>query len=197
MPAPNNPNIVKVALLFSRDTRTFVNTFHCYHTGGWTSPDMLALALRFRDWWSAFYSVRVPSEIKLKEEQVRLLDPDNPLAVDHAEGSPIPGQLGQFAEAGNVTLALGKRTAYAGRRYRGRIFVPGLGETDVTATDIMDSAATIAFAAAMQALLDSLTSASTPLVIFHKNDNLFSTVTSFVIDSLVDSQRRRLAGRGS
>jgi hypothetical protein len=197
MPAPNNPDVVKVALLFSRDTRTFVNTFHCYKTGGWTTPDMLALALRFRDWWQTYYRVRVPSEIALKEEQVRLLDPDNPLAVDHPESPPIPGLLGQFAEAGNVTLALGKRTAYAGRRYRGRIFVPGLGETDVTATDVMDSAATIAFSAAMQALLDSLTTNATPLVIFHKGDNLFSTVTSFVIDSLVDSQRRRLAGRGS
>jgi hypothetical protein len=197
MPAPNNPDVVKVALIFSRDSRRFVNTFHCYHTGGWTTPDMLALALRFRDWWSTYYSVRIPSEIRLIEEQVRLLDPDNPLAVDHPEPSGIPGQLGQFAEAGNVTLALGKRTAYAGRRYRGRIYVPGLGETDVTPTDVIDSAATIAFSAAMQALLDSLTTASTPLVIFHKNDNLFSTVTSFVVDALVDSQRRRLAGRGS
>jgi hypothetical protein len=197
MPAPNNPDVVKVALIFSRDTRHFVNTFHCYHTGGWTTPDMLALALRFRDWWANFYSVRIPSEIRLVEEQVRLLDPDNPLAVDHPEPSGIAGQLGQFAEAGNVTLALSKRTGLAGRRYRGRIFVPGLGETDVQATDVIDSAASIAFAAAMQALLDSLTTASTPLVIFHKGDNLFSTVTSFVVDALVDSQRRRLAGRGS
>src|SRR4051812_23080045 len=106
MVAPNNPLIAKVALLFARDTRTFVNTFHCYKSGGWTTPDMLALALFMRDWWLSYYSVRIPSEIKLKEEQVRLLDPDNPLAVDHAEPSPLAGQLGQFAEAGNVTLAL-------------------------------------------------------------------------------------------
>jgi hypothetical protein len=34
------------------------------------------------------------------------------------------------------------------------------------------------------------------LVIFHRNDNLFSTVRALVIESILDSQRRRLPGRG-
>jgi hypothetical protein len=202
-PPPNNPNIVKVAMIFQRDTREFVNTFHVHSDTGWNVSSMTTLANSVVTWWTTVYRLTSTAQVALAAVQVRLYDPLNPLAVDIPVSPPVAGTRGTTAEAGNVSVAMSERTGLAGRAFRGRIFAPCVGESDVTITDTLISAAVVLFGNAIANLVFGALPAGNILHIFHRpglvpkpRDNTSTPVITYVVESLVDSQRRRLSGRG-
>jgi hypothetical protein len=202
-PPPNNPNIVKVAMLFARDTRTLVNTFHVFNATGWNIGTMTTLANAVVTWWNTVYKLAVPSPIALTGIQVRLYNPANPLAVDVPVSPSSPGTRPGNAEAGNVSLSLSERTGLAGRAFRGRIYAPGISEQDANQNDTMASAAAVLFGNAIANLVFGALPAGNILHIFHRPglvakplDNTSNPVNTYVIEALLDSQRRRLASRG-
>lgn len=203
MPIPNNPNVCKVVMVFARDTRQTINTFHVESNATWDLSRMGAIASLFKVWWATYYAAAVPTNVALTLVQVRLLDPTNPLAVDLPVSPSVPGARTGTPEPGNVTLTVSWRTGLAGRAYRGRIYSAGISEFDVSLTDTATSTLLALLAAAAAQLISQLANNSTPLVVFHRPhtpphplDNLFTVVTSYVMENLIDSQRRRLPGRG-
>lgn len=202
-PPPNNPNIVKVAMIFARDTRTLVNTFHVFHAGGWTIASMTALANAVVTWWNTVYKLAIPGVIALNNVQVRLYDPSNPLAVDVPVSPASVGTRVGTAEVGSASVSLSERTGLAGRAYRGRIYAPGVSENDVTSDDKLSSTAALLFANAIANLVFGALPADNILHVFHRpglvpkpRDNTSNAVNTYVLEALVDSQRRRLASRG-
>jgi hypothetical protein len=91
-----------------------------------------------------------------------------------------------------------ERANLAGRAYRGRIYLPSISESDVIFNDTISAALISGVAAFASGFLAAFPpgGANGTLSIFHRNDNLFSTVLSIVVEALIDSQRRRLPGRG-
>lgn len=157
----------------------------------------------FHTWWSNYYKAAVPAVVSLTQVSLRLLDPSNPLAVDQPVSPAEPGTRTGTAASGNVTLTTSWRTGLAGRLYRGRIYVPALSESDVFTNDTVVSAEIALLAIAAAQLISQLATNATPLVIFHRphlpphvHDNTATVVTSYVLENIVDSQRRRLPGRG-
>lgn len=202
-PPPNNPNVVKAALVFQRDTRQLVNTLHFAHVGGWDLARMTTLAGDLKTWWNTIYRTAVPAAVALTQVQVRLLDPSNPLAVDFPVAPSIPGTRAGTSEAANVSLSLSERTGLAGRAHRGRIFMPSVSEIDVSVTDQATSVLVGLAANAIANLIFGFTTTSAFPCVFHRPgllprplDNLYDLVTSYVVEDLIDSQRRRLPGRG-
>jgi hypothetical protein len=135
--------------------------------------------------------------------QLRVYNPALPLALD----LPIvPAEAGTrigVPEAGNVTVTMSERTGLAGRAFRGRMYVPGISENDSLANDTISSVLAGLLSTAMQNLITTLFSAPEEMAIFHRPhipphplDNLTTFVTSYVIENILDSQRRRLPGRG-
>ena len=196
MPIPNNPDVVKVAMVYARDTRQFINTLHFAQVGGWTLPNLQLLATDIVAWWEDFYRLHLSSEVSLQQVQVRLLDPSNPLAWDFAPSPSIPGSVNQPSSPSNVSLTMSWRTGLAGRKYRGRIYAPGILEGDAQPFDDASAILVATLANAASNLLAGAIEGNGRLVIFHLLSNTFTYVTSAVIESLLDSQRRRLAGRG-
>lgn len=195
MAVPNQPFIVRASMIYTRDTRTYVNVIHLFKAAGWTLPNMQQAALDMRDWWINLYRVGVPSQVNLVQVQMRLYDPANPLAYDLGV-APSPGTRVGAAESGNVTMTISWRTGLAGRKFRGRIYVPALSEQDVSTNDVVSSVVTAVFSAAALALYTGqLTNGVVPAV-FHRATATYTPVNSHVIDAIVDSQRRRLPGRG-
>lgn len=199
MPPPNNPNVARITYQYLRDTRQFNNTFHVYRGLGWTEAQLQnALTSAFNLWVSALKSV-VPNSVTLFNIHGHVYDPlGSPWVADHPVSPADPGTRGGPAEAGNATLAISERADLAGRAYRGRIYIPGLVENDVGQNDQITAGL---IAGLTSFALNWLSAYADPngvgqLVIFHRNDNLFSTVRSIVLESIVDSQRRRLPGRG-
>lgn len=203
-PVPNNPLVVRAAMIYQRDVRTLVNVLHFAKAATWTLAEMTTLANALKTWWDTYYKLAIPPQISLTQVQVRLYDPSNPLAQDLAVSPAIIGTRGTVSEAANATSTISLRTGRAGRAYRGRIYIPGLSEADVQQNDQLASALTSILAtAAFQLLTAGVPSLSAFPVIFHRPlpvgkplDNLFQAVTGFVIENIVDSQRKRLPGRG-
>jgi len=197
MPAPDNPLVARVAMLFARDTRTFVNTFHVASDTPWTASDLINIAGIFVSWWNTAYADYASNDVALKQVQVRKLDPDDPLAYDQNVSPPSPGLAAQEADTGATTQTISWRTGFAGRKYRGRIYSVGLPEGQVNTDDSIQSPQSTSLAAAASQLMSDVIAAGFNLVVFHKLDNTFTNILSAIVESLVDSQRRRLATRGT
>jgi hypothetical protein len=197
MAPPNAPTVAKVSLVGHRDTREWVNTFHVHKLGSlWTPPDLTSVA-NIMEAWTNNYRAVWPQNIFADMIQVRVLDPTNPLALDHALNPPLAGlQAGQPAP-GNVTSTISWRTGLAGRKYRGRDYVPGYSDSGLTADDRLGTAFVNLLAQIAQLYITDITGlGNMEPVIFHASSNTFTPIISFVIDAILDSQRRRLPGRG-
>lgn len=201
-PPPDNPDVCKVALVFKRDTRNFINTFHVSKVTEWTLPEMMTLAADFIDWWNTSYKLAMPNAIALIQVQVRKYDPAVPLGFDSNVSPPIPGSQAGAMLPGNVSSTISWRTGLAGRRFRGRVYVPGIRESDVDDSDLISSALVNLIASASASLLTSALTNGV-LGVFHAPktvpsvfDNTITDVLTSVIENIVDSQRRRLPGRG-
>jgi len=193
---PNNPLVVKAALIFKRDTRTFVNTLHFSDSTGWDSTKMQALAADLVDWWHTSYRTAMGVAVTLVQVQVRLLDPANPLAVDYTIGLPEGGAIIEGLEAANVTSTMSWRTGLAGRKYRGRIYVPAITEGQTNQDDTLTSTMAARLATVATYFLTHLIAGTRFPTIFHLGPDTFTNITTFVIENILDSQRRRLPGRG-
>lgn len=197
MPAPDNPLVARVAMLFQRDTRTLVNTFHVVNDVALTASDLINIAGIFSSWWTTQYRSYAASSIALKQIQVRKYDPDDPLAFDLDISPTVPGIVGTPADAASVTQTASWRTGFAGRKFRGRIYAVGLPEQLVNLDDSITSPETATLASAASAIIANLVAAGFQLAVFHKLDNTFTPVVTAIVENLVDSQRRRLANRGA
>lgn len=195
MPLPDNPLVCKAALVYRRDTRQFVNTLHFSRAAGWTLGDMQTLASALATWWEDQLRTAVVSAVSLVQVQVRQYDPDNPQAVD-LNLVPIPGIIGTPPEPANVTSTISWRTGLAGKKFRGRIYVPGYAESQTANDDTLVSATVTLLTQAASAYLVSTLPAGTNPIVFHFVDATFNVITSFVIENILDSQRRRLPARG-
>lgn len=202
-PTPDNPAVCKVALVFARDTRTFINTFHVEQPlGEWDLSQMVVLAQDFRDWWDTFYKLGVSDHVALTQVQVRKYSPTAPLAYDLPVSPPIAGTRPGVCSPGNVTNTISWRTGLAGRRFRGRVYNPGISEGDTSALDELGSVVVnLLSTAALQLIGGALTTGE--IGVFHApkdvpspHDNTITEIISVVLEDILDSQRRRLPGRG-
>lgn len=196
MAPPNNPSVARVAFVGNRDTRQWVNTFHVAKpSGSLLAADLGAIASQMRDFWDN-YRAALAQSVLLDVIQVRKLDPNNPLALDYTTGLPTGGlRAGQPAPA-NVSLALSERTGLAGRKYRGRFYAPGLSVSDLTSDDRIASPLVSLMSSILAQYIAQWASTAFVPVIFHRFDNTYTQVLTYVLESILDSQRRRLPARG-
>lgn len=94
----------------------------------------------------------------------------------------------------NVSWVIQKRTGLGGRPNRGRMYFPParLGETVVNAAGVVDSANVSAEQADWDAFLSGMQGLGYEIVLFHSDGSPSTEITSFVVESLVATQRRRL-----
>lgn len=118
--------------------------------------------------------------------------------------------VGDAGTNGNAPMPIGTaqvvslRTAKRGRSYRGRMFLGGLSTAYLlTATDSTAASAAL-YGAAVQVLAGALDALGYDHVVPSKQHNGAVTnpaelneVIAYVVDQHYDSQRRRLAGRGT
>jgi hypothetical protein len=107
------------------------------------------------------------------------------------------GGLVQDSEPGNVAFCISLRTALAGRRTRGRKYFSGIAVGDRSGNSITSIRAD-ALLVGVSDLIADLVANSTPICIFSPTGLTLVPVTAAVISDLfLDSQRRRLTGRGN
>lgn len=104
----------------------------------------------------------------------------------------------------NVAVVASHRTPKTGRSFRGRNYIPGIGENAISTGDIINATLRNALVTAYASLVTNLNADGLVLVTasFYANGaprvtGVGTAVNSTVVDQYSDSQRRRLAGRGA
>lgn len=113
-------------------------------------------------------------------------------------GDAIAANAGTVAAAAvspAVSMCVTKRTAAAGRKFRGRMYLPPafLSEANVDTIGQIDAATKAGRQGAMNALLAGLTADLSPMVLLHRDLTAPTVVTSLLVRTSVRTQKRRQA----
>lgn len=115
------------------------------------------------------------------------------------------GGIAQPALPNNCALCVTKMTAARGKSARGRFYIPGLPTNERTGVNRMQPTWIGSMTGALDDFFAALTTAGyTPLIVSRvtagadRGSGLVQVMTQYrIYDSVVDSQRRRLPGRGN
>jgi hypothetical protein len=108
-----------------------------------------------------------------------------------------PGGVAQNSLPTSMAVTITKKTAFAGRKFRGRLFIAG-----VPVTHELDSQLAVANLAAWQAFADKLlvnlpsTGPEFSHRLYHKATHTVDTVLSCPVRLILRNQRRRQIGKG-
>jgi len=196
------PNTVLVEMIhFNSTTVQYAeNTLYFENSGGWDATSAGDLADALSDWWESTLGEQASPTWELSTIRVTDLSSATGFVVEHFPGLTATGA--SAALPGNVTVAISFRTESRGRSYRGRNYFIGLGEGSVT-NDTVNSGIVTALVDAYEALAASVAALGAVHVVVsrvsggvERETGVTTPVTAYRVDSTVDSQRRRLAGRG-
>lgn len=202
MPFIPIPNVAQVGMRFTQDNQEVANVYHVAFAGPADAPLLNQIGNRFILWWTSELRPLVSSTVTLREVSVVDQSVENGVGVVTADTLPLAGLNGNNAMPNGTTIAVKWSTGRTGRSYRGRTFHIGLTESQVTANAIEN-----AFAATLRgvyaALVLDLKGDLTPLVVASRYSNnaprttgISTEVLAATINPIIDSQRRRLPGRG-
>lgn len=197
------PDAAQANIRYLFDGQEVQNTLSFVKQGGFLSGDFTDLATELASAWAANVMPLISNAVVLREVNVV----DQSSATGPSISLPvvpnIPGGQSSPALPNSVALAVSLRSTGRGRSSRGRIFLPGLVESQVSANAI-----TLALADQVTAAVDNVRTALGALgfdmVVISREANgvprlnglPFPIVAVVVVDPVVDSQRRRLPKRG-
>ena len=207
------PNTALIEAIYTYGGWVIENTFHVQKATPFTSLDLQGACNAFDAWdstgtfkWQACRR----AENVLTQWKARALDtPSSPVFIFTLPTSR-PGSAGSGgAMPGGSTFCITMQTGHAGRSQRGRIYLPGLATFDLQSApnqNLVTAARANAYVASINSLiaqLAALSPALTLVVVSYMSGGAWrSTAQTTPItnaaysDLAVDSQRRRLAGRG-
>lgn len=205
MPTPFVPalNVAQVAMRFIQAGQRVENVYNVHNMSAWSALNMIALAQGFKDWWVTNLAPLVTSELVLDSIVVTDLTTSTSTQIIFVSGLPTPGENTNVGLPMNVTVAVRWNTASRGRSYRGRTYHLGLNRANVVGS-LINTATQAALKAAYDTLITDVFAVGTSdLVVLSKRSAnawrtaaVFTTIGSSSVELTIDSQRRRLPGRG-
>jgi hypothetical protein len=204
MPFVPVPDTLQVELRMTYLEQQVENTLYFQGTPDAEGGTLIDLANEVLLWWNAEVRPYLSNQLTLREIYVTDLSAVDASAYTFTPPTPLPvGGDTAAALPGNISLAVSFRTAKRGRSFRGRNFIVGLVEPAVTGNNVSND-----FANGMQdaygALLSGSIAADWTWGVVSRYTNklpratgIFTPITAAIVtDTVVDSQRRRLPGRG-
>lgn len=125
-----------------------------------------------------------------------------PYAVYTSTNATVTGPGSAEGLPQNCALLIRKRTDLAGKRGRGRLYLPGIEEGLVTSAGVVSPAAVASFQTQVDAWYTDLTTTGggfepNPPVVLHRSEGIGAEpaptpITVFVVDGVIATQRQRL-----
>jgi len=198
------PNTIQAELVYVWNGETCENVLHYEATGAPDLAEMTALAAALATWWNTNIRTIVSNQLSLTNIKITDLNFANAPGIDYSVGMPMIGAVANDSMPNNVSLSIAKRTVFRGRSFRGRIYHAGLAETQVAGNDVLLATGNSILAAWELAKTFTAAGETFTMVVVSKYsggaeraEGLTTPVTNFTTDRKVDSQRRRLPGRGT
>lgn len=197
------PNGVQVCFQF---TAALQNWQFCLmlrkQSGAPVQADLVSAATIGKDWWNTNLKVRVSDEVTCNRVVATNMTAQG--AAQAVVTSGVAGTVAAISAPLNAALVISLRTALRGRSYRGRIYFGG-----IPVNNLLNATEVIALYASnvlneFVALSALYAGAGFEQIVASKQHNGVTTnpavtnpVTAFVCNAQIDSQRRRLFGRGT
>lgn len=204
MPFVPVSDTIEVDMRMRLDGQRIENTLYFFKIGGWASADVPVVYNAMLLWWNAELAVPLSNQLTLAEIGIVDLSSDSGFSYDIP--TPVPNPAGDSAEPplpNNVALCVSFRTAGRGRSRRGRNYVPGLVRTSVNNNTVDNTTAGTISDAYNELLTVAPTFDGVWVVVSRYEDGaprvagITTPITAAtIVDHTVDSQRRRLPGRG-
>lgn len=203
MPFIPVPNTVQVNVVYEMDSQEVENTLYYEKSTGVDSTDLAALIEEINAFLVDQLLPFLGNTIQLVRVVGVLLDAADSLLYVSTTGLPVAGGAAGAAAPNNVALCMSLRTANRGRSARGRNFIPGIPK-DLITENTVGSGSVTAYESAYTDLIAIGGDDGWQQVVVSRftggaprTTGLTTPVTAaFVVDPTVDSQRRRLPGRG-
>jgi len=204
MPFIPAPNIVEVQWRTTFAGQETMNRIHVDVLGAPSADDVQNLATECGNWWTGNVQDLVPPDLELREVYAKSIATQPGPEATFTAGLPAAGLLGQPALPSNCSICASLRSGETGRSARGRWYWQGLTENQV-AGNVVASGTQTDILAALFNLKGVISGAGFLWVIvsFYSNNVVrpggpvyFPVNTITMVDGFIDSQRRRLPGRG-
>lgn len=198
------PETIEVDMRMRLDGQRIENTLYFHKIGGWATADVPVAYNALLVWWNTHYAVPLSNQLTLKE--IAITDLSSPTGFAFEIATPVPNPAGDSGDPplpNNVALCVSFRTSFRGRSFRGRNYVPGLTHLSVTNNTVIPTTVT-AIQDAYNELLTVASSLGANWVVASRYSGgterpigIHTNITgATVVDNTIDSQRRRLPGRG-
>jgi hypothetical protein len=194
----------KVAIEGTWDNQKVVSTFWFEFTSEPSSTDLQTIAaFMFTDWWQNIKSM-TSNTYTLDQVTATRQQSGSDIQEIYVPASGNVGTGDEFSVPLNCAWCWSLRTGLRGRSYRGRMYQPGVIDDVLVSPGVGDPAILGPLAAAIVAhLIDGLPTGWTYVVASHFANKLPRTlavltpIVAVIIDTALDSMRRRLVGRGT
>jgi hypothetical protein len=200
------PDCVQVTVEGSLDGQLTINDlFFRSSIGPRTPADVLALTAAIRDWYETSIAVMLNHNWEGRVVKGKGLSSPNPITALVSMTGVVGGETGDQLP-NNCSMAVHFGTGLAGRSFSGRNYVPVLDRDDVVGNFIDSTWATAIVGGYQQLLFPSVVVPDGWIWVVISRvqggvrpaEALFHEILSVsVVDLVVDSQRRRLPGRGA
>lgn len=164
--------------------------------------DVAILGAKLVNWWGTFVKPYVGANCILNSIKMTNLDNLQGFAAEYTTGLPLAGTSNATFLPNHVTLAVRLGTASRGKSTTGRMFWPQISSGNVS-NNVVDGTLAAEIKDALEALLAIGFSADYKLAIVSyfaghalRLIPLVTPVISVAVENILDSQRRRLPGRG-
>jgi hypothetical protein len=187
---------------FLDDGQKVENVYHLDGAAPANGADLVDMAILFADWWDVTMQPLVTDVVQLVAVVAKALDTESSPAIEYVTGLPLTGGDTTGSLPNNVTLAVKWLTGLSGRSFRGRTYHIGLSK-DQVADNIVVATPLAAIVAAYNTLISDTTSAGRFMAVASsitggapRTTGVMTPIVSATADNTIDSQRRRLPGRG-
>jgi len=204
MASPISAGLVKVEFRYTWNNELCENVFHVQLQAPPVELlDLETLGTSLQTWWEDNLMGGMSDNCTLREIYMETYGGSEG-SIAHTQPVALDGTHTAESLPNNVALSISFRTQFIGRSRRGRIYTPGMTIDHSEGTYATDAYVEI-LVDAYSVLMTVLEGIGWKLVVasFISNGNprvsaLQSVVTSIVaVDKVLDSQKRRLPGRGS
>lgn len=204
MPNAYNSSVMKFELRYDWDNEEVENILYVATPAPANYSDVANTCIDLNTWWSTEIKPLQANTVTLREIYGKVMIAGAAPEYTETTGLPSAGTKVGASQPNNVSLAISFRTGFAGRSFRGRNYIIGLVEGDVTNNQV-GAAVLNAWQTAYQQLLPAggyLNFGVWSVYSQFTNGDLRPTgvatsiIAAVFTNDIVDSQRRRLPGRG-
>jgi len=197
-------NTAMVELRMALDGQRIENVVYAERTSAWTTTQLADVGQEVISWWATNMAPSLTNRVVLLEVFCTDLTTQTSPAVSSVPASVTDGAINSEALPNNCAITMSFRTASRGRSARGRNYLAGFASASVSG-NIVDSALLADFVTAYELLDAAFSVADAVHVVVSRRHNkanrstavMFPVTTYLFVDNIIDSQRKRLPGRGT